>query len=221
MAPIPGKDPAQVTIDSSFSKSEKKDIETALKIWNYFSETSLHRDFFKYHVGDIDPAPGKDIPSPSLRCAFEDGPQSFRIIRMTDKKYWKEMGLKGGNFDDEATAGVTARCYEDDTNATLLRQVMLINTDYAVGRKFLNVVLHELGHAVGLDHSCDSSNSHQKNFISCDEVGPYDDYAEAVMYPAISDVMPTGDGTATEGWRHLKFALGRNDMERAYCLYKN
>jgi hypothetical protein len=63
-----------------------------------------------------------------------------------------------------------------------------------------SIVTHELGHVLGLNHSCVGDG--------CDNAP--DDYAQAIMYPTLGF-----NGTAGQ----VKRTLNTNDQERANCLY--
>ncbi len=63
-----------------------------------------------------------------------------------------------------------------------------------------SIVIHELGHILGLDHSCNGSDC---------EAAP-DEYVEAVMYPALGFDGING---------RVKRNLMTNDQQRANCLY--
>jgi len=63
-----------------------------------------------------------------------------------------------------------------------------------------SIVTHELGHMLGLDHSCNGSG--------CNNAPA--DYTSAIMYPALGFVGIHGD---------VNRVLQTNDQERANCLY--
>ncbi len=63
-----------------------------------------------------------------------------------------------------------------------------------------SIVTHELGHMLGLDHSC--------NGTACNNAP--DDYTNAIMYPSLGFTGINGQ---------VKRTLQNNDQERANCLY--
>jgi hypothetical protein len=72
-----------------------------------------------------------------------------------------------------------------------------------------SIVLHELGHLLGLDHSCSSQSKDGVPGCSDEDLNP--DYAAAIMYPSISFKGNYGEERRT---------LETNDQERANCLYE-
>ncbi len=69
-----------------------------------------------------------------------------------------------------------------------------------------SVIAHELGHLLGLDHSCASKA--KTGFASCQGAGV--DYIEALMFPSLGF-----DGSRGR----IRRELGTNDQRRANCLY--
>lgn len=68
------------------------------------------------------------------------------------------------------------------------------------------IALHELGHVLGLNHSCQLGGS-QSGMPQCS--GSPSSYLEAVMFPALF----------SNGAGEVRQTLGTNDQERANCLY--
>lgn len=73
------------------------------------------------------------------------------------------------------------------------------------------IVLHELGHLVGLNHSCESAGG--KGVPACGQSGLSKDYISAVMFPVFS--------FNSAGQGEQKRVLTDNDQGRANCLYQD
>jgi hypothetical protein len=75
-----------------------------------------------------------------------------------------------------------------------------------------SIMLHELGHLLGADHSCD--NNGKAGFVNCNTLGEDDlsvSIFEAVLYPVVPFFE---DGTGEQ-----RRELNENDQGRSNCIY--
>lgn len=201
MPPLEFETTVKVKIDSSFSEFQQVAIRQAVMQWNRFSDQKLNYAFF---VTEIAAPGGGDRPKNIGDCDFSGSSDSqFWVLREEDSTRWKNLGLTNSN------PGVTIRC---GGGSSISQQAIFLNTTLIDPRQFVSVALHELGHAVGLDHSCQLSGG-SKDFVSCTAVENPHPYREAVMYPALKSILPL------TGQPERKELLMGNDQERAACLY--
>lgn len=200
MPPLEEHQPVHVLIDPRFSSEQHEVISRAVEKWNSFSQASLHRSFFETAIVS-DPGEGASLDGKGSDICplITESSESFRIVREDSEDTWKEFGLKKNN------PGVTFRC---SSGTALTKQIILINPQYAIREQFMSIILHELGHSVGLNHSC-SGNPGVSDYLSCDQVmRPEHPFHRAIMFPKL-------------GSDEIKEDLRSNDKERANCLYRN
>ncbi len=184
-----------VSIDSAFSSDEVTKIESAINTWNVQGRQTTGHDLFRAQVLAVS---ATSVPQASQDCGFPGAEGAFSIVKVTSQSTWTSLGFSSNN------PGVTIRCSSgvDFTE----KQVVLLNTTNMLSfpQIFENVILHELGHAIGLDHSCDSTNAGTPGFAGCAKPGTDPSYLEAVMFPYVSP-------------SNVKEDLRRNDVERSTC----
>lgn len=198
MAPVPGF-PIRLLMDREFSAAEQAGAEAAVGEWNRLGRDLFSTDFFELAVGKVPPDLRLFDPDECQRFGRRD--EVVSIVRERSPDHWKRLEL------DSGAMAVTERCSRGDE---LVNQLVIVNPALIHSQQFRSVILHELGHVLGLDHSC-SSRSSSSGFIACSSLPPAHPYAEAVMFPKL--------GRGSDAQWVVKEALRDNDSIRTHCLY--
>lgn len=196
-------------------KNYRGAIESAIDTWNSFAEASLHKKFFILADEQLPAVEASYLIVPKAYCSAYGKSGGLFIASDPDENHWKRLvsGYEGG-------LAVTGRCFHGDAGSGISATAAIVINTWASPSNMLETeILHELGHVIGLDHSC-RLDSARYGHVKCAEL-PIDHlFRSAVMAPQVQTAeVHYGGRTIVSGTPHE--SLESNDVERAYCLYTN
>lgn len=200
-----------------FNSYEQGLMMNAIDVWNRFYLATQGFEIFDYGSRDVPRTSDNEKPSGGI-CSrnIVNASGSFNgAVVIHKRSTWP--------YTSQASAiAITTICAQMATPSVpiqpMYNAVMEINYEnfFITGKQvpdLTTLLVHELGHMIGLDHSCasqyDSGSATHPPLCSSSSLDPL--YYEAAMFPTVNF---KADGTG-----YVRRALNFNDQGRASCLY--
>lgn len=201
--------PIAFSQQSQFTPEEIAEVVAAAKAWNDFYQASMGVKAFNY--GDDANPKSSSVAKPASVC-------STGILQgktyAGDVVIYKQGAWPYANHDAIA---LTSFCpMPAKPLPSMYMAIMEVNYQdfFVAGKKnpdMRSIMMHEFGHLLGLDHSCDYKD--KAGFPLCQSPSLPTDYYTAVLFPIFRfDADLQGE---------QKRSLGANDQGRANCLYQD
>jgi len=199
-----------------FSSGELAKMIDALDAWNtHFQKTQSLMVFDYGSRGSPRMTPNA---APASLCSYSllNGSNQFvSAVAIYKRSTWPYPTAKDA-------VGLTSSCSKSASPVpSMYISIIELNYQYffVSGTRqpdLTSILLHELGHLLGVDHSCVASTSTKASgggYPICDSSDLKQEYYDAVMFPT---VFFNSDGTG-----QVRSLLQTNDQGRANCLYGN
>lgn len=214
-----GSTPVSIVFDRDFYMADNGEavpaLRAAVQTWNSWSRLKS-LNILSISNDGTGAGAGRDIP------VTTDCSQATITAATTDVVgIWKiRSGGEGKNKRDSCSASTGGKLLPDviqantewtTANGVIVGGSILLNFDgwNSPGRDSLDVeslFLHELGHILGLYHSCNNGNGDATAAPGCTAATTPIDYITAAMFPFLSI-------------GKIRRTLGQNDYNRINCLY--
>lgn len=187
----------------TFSASEMQAVQTAAATWNTFFETARGATAL-----DVSGESSLNQSNPSCGKTLADGTVLYKRF-----SNWTRS---------PSAVAVTTFCFKSATDGglnTIVNAIMEFNYQnfFVESSGFTpdleSIALHELGHLIGLDHSCGPVRTGLSN-VACPDSNNEPDHflVQSVLFPNVLFDNQTGEG-------EIKRSLTANDQGRALCIY--
>jgi hypothetical protein len=193
---------------NDFSEYEIEEIVAAVKVWNDFYKSSL--GFQVIDAGDNGSVRTTTAAKSTSLC-------STNIVSgnsFAGQVVVYKIGTWPAAYSKSAIA-LTSYCPTTAKPLNVINNAMMeLNYQYFFREDtkqpdLRSIFIHEFGHLIGLDHSCDVKG--KTGFPNCNNADLPPDYFYAVMFPVIL--------FDDAGFGEKRHSLETNDQGRANCLY--
>jgi hypothetical protein len=189
----------------AFSEAEKSEIRAGAEQWNAFTKVSLGQEIFSIGTSGM---PESELARSSNACS---SPGEMNGAFANSLVIYK---LGAWPYSSQDAIAITSTCPSPDTPIERFKQARIdLNYQFffvtSKRPDLKSIITHELGHLLGLRHSCELSSS--SGAPMCSDPTLNSNYLTAVMYPVFKF------DSAGRGER--RFKLNYNDQGRANCLY--
>lgn len=211
--------PIHLTLDAEFYRTDEgrtaEALLRAVKTWNDWAAA-------KGKVAFVVDMPGVGMEIPDVRsCSQSDYTSQVMntvgVWKITDQGIRSNQRESCGYTSDGQIGRILNRSFSStdwliNRGKIAASGVMLNFEEFnAPGKPQMDmesVMLHELGHVLGLLHSCNGSNGDSVDSTSAPACNATtkQEYLDAVMFPYLEP-------------GQIKRALGKNDFDRINCLY--
>jgi len=199
--------PVEVSLQTgSWGSAEQTLLTTAADSWNTFYESVHDFTLLKYDTEGAINQSSASVPDPLCTSSILQNDQFTGTVVIYKLGAWPH---------DQGIIALTTICPVADTPLPrFYMAIMEVNYQnfFISGKKIpdlQSIVLHELGHLIGLDHSCEAFQ--KTGMPDCRADGLDADYVNASMFPIF--FFPNN----VNG--EIKRELKDNDQGRANCIY--
>lgn len=197
-----------------FSQDETDAITAAATTWNDFYTYS--KSFTVLDYGDSASSPRTTSNSNPRNSSGFCALGIFQGSQFTGNVGVYKVAQWPSSYAKNAMALTTYCTSPQTTFPKMYMAVIEINYQnfFVEGTKIpdlQSIITHELGHLLGLGHSCEPTT--KSGYPNCNDTGLNPDYIRANMFYTF--------GFDTAGMGEIKRNLGTNDQNRANCIYTN